>query len=108
MRHQPTLKTDATTAIIKVGSDNIVTMGMRAVNEEFLEKGMAYWMSLVSWVVPIGRLCLFYFLHVLGLVLCPSPKKGHLSIAFLCRILTSCQVLASVCESILAFLIFVS
>lgn len=107
MRHQPTLKTDATTAIIKVGSDKADHGHERAVKGGFKKKRPAGG-HLDSWARPKRGLCLPYFLHVLGLVLCPPPPKSHLSIAFFYRILTSCQDLASICKSILLFLIFVS
>lgn len=80
----------------------------RAVKWEFLGKGKTYWRSFGFLDCAYKRIILPHFLQVLGLVLYPTPQKSHLSIAFLYRILRSCQGLASVCKSILPFLIFVA
>lgn len=71
-------------------------MGLRAVNGEFLVKGLTYWrafgflgsankilsnFSPCAWVGPLS-----------------IPPESHLSIAFLYRILTSRHALASVCS----------
>ena len=82
----------------------------KAVEWEFLGKGMVYWRSFGFLDCAYKRIMSASFPPSpwVWSFVPPPPQKSHLSIAFLYRILRSCWGLASVCKSILPFLIFLA